>query len=112
MAVKNSKKKELHANYDVVMELLRSPKFATLIDAKFTEEVKTQKGDNCIEFRYVKKTTLLNYGRNFFIEVPQIDGDTTTVTITTQSRKVTVLLDTVWESSVNRVISVLEALLD
>lgn len=111
MAVKNSKKKELNANYNVVMELLRSPKFATLIDAKFTEEVKIPTRTDCIEFRYVKKTTLFNYGRNFFIEVPQIEGDTTTVTITTQSRKVTVLFDTYWESSVNRIISVLEALL-
>lgn len=111
MAVKNSKKKELNANYSVIMEILRSPKFATLIDSKFTEEAKTQNGDNSIEFRYVKKLSLFDHGRNFFITVPQIDGDTTTVTITTQSRKVTVLIDTVWESSVNRVFTVLEALL-
>ncbi len=111
MAVKNSKSKTLNANYRVVMELLRSLKFATLIEAKFIEEVKTQKNADCIEFRYIKKMSLLDHGRNFFIIVPQIDGDTTTVTITTQSRKITVLIDTVWESSIDRVISVLEALL-
>ena len=111
MAVRNSKQKVLNANYNVVMDLLRSPKFATLIDAKFTEEAKTQKNENCIEFRYAKRMTLLDHGRYFYIEVPQIDGDTTTITVTTKSRKATVLLDTQWESSVNRVISVLEALL-
>ena len=111
MAVKNSKQKEFIANYNVIMDILRNPKFATLIDAKFVEEVKTPQNPDCIEFRYVKKMTLMDYGRNFFILVPQIDGDTTTVTVTTQSRKVTVLIDTVWESSVNRVFTVLEALL-
>lgn len=111
MAVKNSKKKELNVNYNVIMEILRSPKFATLIDSKFIEEAKTQNDDNSIEFRYVKKGGWFEYGRNFFVTVPQIDGDTTTVTVTTQSRKVTVLIDTVWESSVNRVFTVLEALL-
>ena len=111
MAIKNSKQQEIKANYNVVMEILRSPKFATLIDATFTEEAKTQNGINCIEFRYVKKTTMLRYGRNFFIVVPQVDEDTTNVTVTTQSRKVTVLLDTQWKSSVDHVFNVLNALL-
>lgn len=93
------------------MQILRSSKFATLIEAEFIEEVKLQKNTDCIEFRYVRKTTPLRYGRNYFISVPQIDGDITTVTITTQSRKVTVLIDNAWKYSVDRVISVLEALL-
>ena len=111
MAVKNSKQKTFNVNYNVIMDLLRSKKFATLIDAKFTEEVVTANNADCVEFRYVKKMTLMDHGRNFFISVPKVDGDTTTVTFTTQSRKVTVLVDTVWSSAVDRVITVLEALL-
>lgn len=108
MAVKNSKKKTLNANYNTIMEILRNPKFATLINANLNEEAKTA---TCVEFRYIRKTSPLLYGRNFFIGVPQENGDTTTVTVTTQSRKPTVLLDTVWVSEVERVISVLEALI-
>ena len=107
MAVKNSMKKEINANYNRVMEVLRNPKFAALIEADFLEEAKTS---TCIEFRYVRKTSMMGYGRNYFIGVPEVEGDTTIVTVGTQSRKVTVLLDTYWKTAVNRVIKALEAL--
>ena len=108
MAVKNSLKKEFNVNYNVIMEILRTPKFATLIEAELVEEAKTE---NHIEFRYARKTTLTSYGRNYFVTVPQIDGETTTVTITTQSKKKTVLVDIVWLSEAKRVSSVIEALI-
>ena len=116
MAVKNSLEKQLSANCNIVMDILRNPKFSALIEADFVEEAKTAfskegKTATCIEFRYVRKTTPLRYGRNFFINVPQTDGDTTTVTVTTQSRKVTVVLDTVWQSEVKRVVTALEAMI-
>ena len=101
-------KKEFNANYNTVMDVLRNPKFAALIESELAEEAKTA---TCIEFRYVRKMSLTTYGRNFFVSVPMIDGNSTTVTVTTQSRKVTVLLDTVWQSEVKRVITALEAML-
>ena len=111
MAVKHSIDVYLPANYQVVMDVLRRPQFATLIEAKFTEAVKPAGTVNCIEFRYVTRMTLLDHARNFFITVPQSDGNTTKVTITTQSRKVTVLVDSPWRSKVERVSQVLQALI-
>lgn len=110
MAVKNSLSKEYRMNYKSVMDTLRNPKFAALIEAELLEEAKTA---TYVEFRYTRKTSIAHnrYGRNFFIKVPQVDGNTTAVTITTQSRKVTVLLDTVWQSEVKRVFTALEAML-
>ena len=109
MAVKNSINKEIHINHNVVMEILRSSNFATLIEAEYIEEAKTA---TCIEFRYVRKMSLSDHSRNFFIGVSPVDDETTMITITTQSRKPTVLFDTGWQAKVDRVAKVLEILLE
>ena len=108
MAVKNSLEEVFNAPCDVVMDVLRNPNFATLIDAEFIEEAKTA---SYLEFRYIRKTTLTRYGRNFFIRVNQAESNKTNVTIITQSRKVTILFDSMWRSEIKHISSALNILI-
>ena len=108
MAVKNSESKNYSFPMETIMEALRDPRMALMIDAPLMLEGKNPEG---IIFRYERKTTASRYGRNYEVLLTPGENDTTNVKVTIQSRKVTVLLDTAWEKEAKRVYSGLDALL-
>lgn len=86
--------------------------FSKCIDANYIEQAVIS---DYVEFRYVRKTNFLkridDYGRNFFIKVEKIDENTTSVSVTTQSRKITVLHDSNWQKEVTKVFDFIDILL-
>lgn len=108
MAVKNTRARIYHCAFDRMCEILRSSDFSKCIDADFIEEAILSDG---VEFRYVRKTDITRYGRNFFIKVKKTEDNATHVAVTTQSRKVTVLFDTAWKKEAERIFSLMDALL-
>lgn len=109
MAVKNTQTKEYNVPFETMRALLRKPEFSTLMDAPFIEEAILSDG---VEFRYIRKTDIVRrYGRNYFIKLQKVDDNTTSVAVTTQSRKVTVLFDTSWKREVTKVFNYMDILL-
>ena len=112
MAVKNTKTKQYDVEYDTMCALLRNPDFSKCLDANYIEEAILSDG---VEFRYVRKTNLLkridDYGRNYFIKVNKKENGLTSVSISTQSRKVTVMIDTNWKKEVDKAFSFIDILL-
>lgn len=108
MAVKNSMAKVYTLPADVICGILRSPDFSKCLDATFIEEAIQPDG---IEFRYIRKTVATRYGRNFYIKVKRISEQEAGVSVTTQSRKVTVLFDTAWKREATRAFEFVELLL-
>ena len=108
MAVKNTETRNYDVEYDTLCNLFRNQDFSKCIDADYIEEAIIR---NYIEFRYVRKTNISRYGRNFFIKVEKADEDITSVSVTTQSRKVTVLFDTSWKKEVTKVFDMIDILL-
>lgn len=108
MAVKNTKVQDYTMPFETVCAVLRRSDFSKLLDAQFIEEAITPDGR---EFRYQKKTTLMRYGRNYFVNVKMIGENHTSVAVTTQSRKVTVLIDTSWEKEVTGIFNIMDVLL-
>ena len=107
MAVKNSMTRTYTESADAIFRVLKSPDFSKCIDAAFYEEAILPDGN---EFRYKRLTTATRYGRNFFILV-KAAGEEVTVSVTTQSRKVTVLFDTAWKRETTRAFEFLDMLL-
>lgn len=112
MAIKNTASKNYNVDFETICDVLRNPDYSTCLDATYIEEAILSDG---VEFRYVRKTNLLkrinDYGRNFFIKITKESEKITNVAITTQSRKVTVLVDTNWKQEVDKAFSVIDILL-
>ena len=108
MAVKNELKRSYPQSAEVIAQVLRHPDFAQCLDARFLEEAIMADGT---EFRYIRETTMTRYGRNYFIKLVKLSDGQTEVTVTTQSRKVTVLWDTAWKKEVERTFGFLDMLL-
>lgn len=108
MAVKNTQTKNYDVSYDTLCNLFRNQDFRKCMDADYIEEAIIS---DYVEFRYIRKTTPFRYGRNFFIKVKKTGENTSSVSVTTQSRKVTVLLDTSWKKEVTQVFNFIDVLL-
>ena len=108
MAVKNTSTKNYAVSFDDISAVLRSPDFCKCMDAEFLEEAILP---SSVEFRYKRKSTVTAYGRNYFIAVKSLDKNLVNVAVTTQSRKVTVLLDTSWKKEVEKAFGFIEMLL-
>ena len=109
MAIKKHETRTYDCDINLVMDALRMPRFAELINAEYIEEATTQNGT---EFRYIRKSTAVRYGRNFFINVVSNAEGKTIVTATIQSRKATVLLDTTWKIESDRIYASFETLVE
>ena len=112
MAVKNKKSKGYAVSYDSLCSILRNPKVANGLEAKLMNEVTMPDG---IEFQFVKAPIEVKlssaYGRNYFVKLQRINDNNTNVTVATQSRKPTVLLDTLWLNEVNKVFLIIDTLI-
>lgn len=108
MAVKNSMTKIYDVPFYNICAVLRQPDFSQCVDAVLVEEAILPDG---VEFRFVRKTTMTRYGRNYFVRLVKVNDEQTSVTITTQSRKYTVLWDTSWKNEVNRTFGFIDLLL-
>lgn len=108
MAVKNALKRIYPQSVEIIGQVLRNPDFSQCLDAKFLEEAIMADGT---EFRYIRETTMSRYGRNYFIKLAKLPDGQTEVTVTTQSRKVTVLWDTAWKKEAERTFGFLDMLL-
>ena len=109
MAVKNTMSKTYPVDCEKIYAALRSPDFSKLLNAPFIEEAIIADER---EFRYQRKTDMIRYyGRNFFIRVKETGEGEVCVSVTTQSRKVTVLLDTSWKPEAEKVFNILDVLL-
>ncbi len=108
MAIKNTKTKNYEIEYEKICNILRCPDFSKCLDAAFIEEAILS---DAVEFRFIRKSTLWSYGRNYFIKVRKIAENSTDVSITVQSRKVTVLIDPNWEQEADKAYNFIEILL-
>lgn len=112
MAVKNTKTRNYEIEYNTMCSLLRNPDFSKCLGVNYIEQAILS---DCVEFRYVRKTDFLkrmdDYGRNYFIRVKKIGENVTSVSVTTQSRKITVLHDSNWVREVDKVFEFIDILL-
>ena len=109
MAVKHQKTKTFPYSKDAFFAVLSDARFYKTLEAKLLEEAKTANG---IEFRFYTKTSYQKYGRNFTVTVAGASDANSKITVSTQSRKVTVLWDPLWEKEVNRIFSVIETFIE
>ena len=109
MAVKHHKTKTYPYSKEAFFAVLNDSRFCKMFESELSEEAKTADG---IEFRFVKKTNVAKHGRNYNITVTDGESGSTKVTVTTQSRKVTVLWDPLWEKEVDHIFSILETFIE
>lgn len=100
MAVKNTDIKTYNISSEEISAILKSTDFSKCLDADFIEEAILSDGH---EFRYQKKTNAFKYGRNYFVKIKETGENKTSVSVTTQSRKITVLFDPLWKKEVEKV---------
>ncbi len=108
MAVKNTTDKIYTVSAEALYSVLRDPDFSRCIDAELIEEAIMADG---VEFRFVRKTTMQRYGRNYYIKVRKLAEAECDVAVMTQSRKVTVLFDIQWKDEVQKVYGFVDMLL-
>ena len=108
MAVKNTAERVYNVSWEDICRVLRNPDFSQCIDAEFLEQAIMPDGT---EFRFVRKTTLTRYGRNYNVKVKKLTDTEVNVAVMTQSRKVTVLIDPQWKAEVNRIFGFIDMLL-
>ena len=108
MAVKNEMKRIYPQSAEAIGQVLRHPDFSQCLDVTYIEEAITPEGT---EFRYTRKTDMSRYGRNYFIKLVTLADGQTEVTVTTQSRKVTVLWDIPWKKEVEKAFGFIDMLL-
>ena len=108
MAVKNTSERVYSSSWEDVCRVLRNPDFSQCINADFLEEAILADGT---EFRFVRKTTMTRYGRNYNVKVKKLTESEVSIAVTTQSRKITVLIDPQWKEEVNRVFGFIDMLL-
>ena len=107
MAIKNTAIKDYEVSCEKLYEILRGEDFSKLLQADFLEEAILPESH---EFRFVRKTDWKRYGRNYFVDVKAKDENVSSVAVTVQSRKVTVLLDPLWEEEVKKIYAYLDVL--
>lgn len=108
MAVKNGAKKIYTETEEALFSVLKSQDFCQCMDVELYEQAIVPDGH---EFRYRRKTSMTRYGRNYFAKVSKTENGEQEVTVTTQSRKVTVLLDPMWKQEVERMFGFIDMLL-
>lgn len=108
MAIKNTEVKEYTIASKEICSVLRSPEFVQCMRADFVEEAILS---DAIEFRFRRMTDWTRYGRNYFIKVKSDGKNGSVVSVTTQSRKLTVLIDTQWRKEVAAAFGFIDMLL-
>lgn len=107
MAIKNTESRIIPADFEDICAVLRDPDFSKAMQVEYVEEAILPDG---VEFRYRRMSTAMKYGRNYFVKLKKAEN-ATEAAVTTQSRKVTVLIDPLWKTETGRVYDFLEMLL-
>lgn len=109
MALKKKQSKNYAVPSDTLCSILRNPKICEFLEVEFKEEAKTS---NAIEFRYTRKTTLIKYGRDFYVKIESTDAQNSVVTVTTKYHRYRTLFDHFGKSEIKKVFFFIDMLLE